>query len=127
MTVRVVHPQRLAWDGAQTIVRAFGSAQVCDWLDGQFGRLLGPAYQQALTDSRHRLWSSERPDAPQIESGLWRARLDDLLRGSPMLAVMLHELVEETAVQLDRAVDLRVPGPAHRPTTSQVIDLDGFL
>jgi hypothetical protein len=126
MTGQVVHHPRLAWDAASVFVRALRSDQVCRWLGGQLGRKLGPAYQRALSESRDRLWSSDRPDAPQVESGLWRARLEDLLRAGPEMAGPLQTLAHETSALLERAVDVRPYPPAREPAGPRVIDLDRF-
>ena len=93
------HP-RLAWDGAQVIVRTVDSRHVYGWLHARLGDLAGPAYQQALQDSWNRLWWSERMDAPHAEAGLWRARLADLLVNRPELAAPLQELIYEAAARL---------------------------
>ena len=52
------------------------------WLDERLGELLGLSARQALAETRNRLWYSSRPDAPQIESGRWRARLPSVGSGS---------------------------------------------
>jgi hypothetical protein len=93
------HP-RLAWDGARVIVRALDSEYLYGWLDERLGDLLGPAYQQALSDSWNRLWWTERVDAPQAEAGLWRARLGDLLQTHPELAGPLQDLIYEAVARL---------------------------
>src|SRR2546421_12521209 len=74
MTEQVLHHPRLAWDGARVIVRALESDHLYGWLNERLGTLLGPAYQQALSDSFNRLWWTDRVDAPQTEAGLWRGR-----------------------------------------------------
>jgi hypothetical protein len=118
-----VSPERLAWDGARTFVRAIWSAQVFGWLIEELGMLLGPAYQQALSDSYARLWSDPGPDAPHREAGLWRARLHDVLWTDPALAATVQRLVDETAERLDRAMDIRVYAPPEPSTEPRVIDL----
>ena len=100
MSEQVLHHPRLAWDGARVIVRAIESDRLYSWLNSQLGRLLGPAYQQALSDSFSRLWWTDRADAPQAEAGLWRARLADLLASRPELAEPLRELFYEAAARL---------------------------
>lgn len=120
MTAQIVHPQRLAWDGALMFVRALASDQVGGWPCDQVGRYLGPEHRQALADSRHRLMTSERPDALQVESGLWRVRLADLLADDPSTATAVRALIDEAAARLAAAADVRPFGPAVRP---RVIDL----
>ena len=93
------HP-RLAWDGARVFVRAIDSEDLYWWLHARLGELVGPGYQQALADSWNRLWWSERPDAPYVEAGLWRVRLEDCLRTRPDLAAPLHALIQEATVRL---------------------------
>jgi hypothetical protein len=96
----ILQQPRLAWDGARVIVRAIDSERLYRWLHTRLGELAGPAYQQALSDSGHRLWWTERMDAPNAEAGLWRARLADLLQTRPELAGPLQELIDETAALL---------------------------
>src|SRR2546423_5736612 len=100
MTEYVIHQQRLAWDGARVIVRALESDSLYRWLNERLGVLLGPPYQQALSDSFNRLWWTERADAPQAEAGLWRARLADVLEENPHLAVPLRELIYDATARL---------------------------
>jgi hypothetical protein len=103
MAGQVLHQPRLAWDGARVIVRVADSGHLYGWLSEQIGRVLGPAYRQALFDSRNRLWSTGRPDAPQVEAGLWRARLEDALRANPDLVAPLRELIHEAGTRLAAA------------------------
>ena len=126
MTGRVVHRERLAWDAAQVFVRALGSARVVEWLRVQLTERFGPEPAAALAESSDRLWASERLDAPQVECGIWRAKLEDLLRADTSLAGPLVELMDETSDRLDRAPDIRVHRPVERPVEPRVIDLDRF-
>jgi hypothetical protein len=96
----IVHNPRLAWDAARMIVRTLESDHPYAWLHDRLGALLGPAYQQALSDSWTRLWWTERIDAPAAEAGLWRARLADVLQQRPDLARPLQELVFDGAARL---------------------------
>jgi hypothetical protein len=82
------------------IVRALESDHLYGWLNQRLGALLGPPYQQALSDSFSRLWWTERLDAPQAEAGLWRARLTDVLGQNPHLAEPLRELIHEARARL---------------------------
>jgi hypothetical protein len=84
-------------------VRVLESDHLYGWLNEQFGPLVGPTGQQALLDSWNRLWYADRPDAPQAETGLWRVRLEDLLRARPELALSLEKLINEASVQLGSA------------------------
>ncbi len=100
MAEQVLHHPRLAWDGARVIVRALETDRLYGWLNEQLGRLFGPGYQQALSDSFNRLWWTERLDAPQAEAGLWRARLADALQEHPDLARPLRELIYDATARL---------------------------
>ncbi len=93
MTHGIVHHQRLAWDCAL----AFTSVADSDyyWLCGNVRRLLGPQYEQALSGMRTRLMYPVRSDAPQVEAGLWRARIEDALRERPEIVYALADLVAE--------------------------------
>jgi hypothetical protein len=126
MTGQVVHHPRVAWSAASVTARALSSDQVCGWLGQQFDRLFGPAYRVALFESRNRMRASQRPDAPEVECGLWRARLEDVLRNHPDLAGAVQDLVREASAVLERATDRQEFAPAPPPVRSGVIDLDRF-
>src|SRR2546429_6615071 len=83
MAEPVLHHPRLAWDGARICVRVIESGHLCAWLDEQLGLVLGPDFHRALFDSWDRLWWSERPDAPYVEAGPWRARAPERPTGPP--------------------------------------------
>jgi hypothetical protein len=100
MTAQVLHHPRLAWDGARAIVRMLESGQPYAWLAEQLGDLLGPEYRHALFDSWHRIWVTDRPDAPQVEAGLWRVRLEDFLRAHPDRAMALLAFLHEATARL---------------------------
>jgi hypothetical protein len=95
MTRGIVHHQRLAWDCARAFVAAVDSDREYFWLCREVNRLLGPQYELALSDSPARLFTAIRPDAPQVETGLWRARMEDVLRERPELVLVLSDLAEE--------------------------------
>jgi hypothetical protein len=97
----IVHHQRLAWDCARAFVAVVDSDRDYFWLCDEVRRLLGPEYELALSDARTRLQLAARPDAPQIEAGLWRARMEDALRERPGLVPALGALVEETRQRAD--------------------------
>jgi hypothetical protein len=126
MTAPVAHYPRVAWDAASMIARALSSDQACYWLGQRLDRLLGPAWRRALFESRNRMWASERPDAPQVECGLWRARLEDLLRTHPELIDPVRALVPEAGTVVDQATDRRDFFPVPAPEPAGVIDLDRF-
>jgi len=81
----------------------------------------------ALVESRLRVWASQRVDAPQVEAGIWRAKLADLLSEDASLATPLPVMMAEAAERLAVANDVRVHGetPA-RPLGPRVIDLDRY-
>jgi hypothetical protein len=95
MSVGIVHHQRLAWDCARAFIAVTDSDPDYFWLSNEVRRLLGPEYEVALSDARTRLMFAARPEAPQIEAGLWRARMEDALRQRPELVLALAALVED--------------------------------
>ena len=95
MTQRIVHHQRLAWDCARAFMAVVDGDRDYFWLCRQVRQLLGPDYEAALSDARTRLMLAARPEAPQIEAGLWRARMEDALRERPDLVLALAALVED--------------------------------
>ncbi|MFC0527552.1 hypothetical protein [Phytohabitans kaempferiae] len=126
MTTQMINRERLAWDSARALVRVLGSAQVTGWLHGQMAAQLGPASAAALAESRRRLFASPRADAPQVEAGIWRARLLDLLATDDALAGPLRELTAEAHERLAVAADVQVPGQAEHDRGPRVIDLDHY-
>jgi hypothetical protein len=125
MTTRVVNRERLAWDAARVVVRVLGSDQVGRWLHEQLATRLGAELAAALVESRLRMWASPRPDAPQVEAGIWRAKVADLLGTDASLAVPLQALMAEAAERLAVATDVRVHGELPpEPPGPRVIDLD---
>ncbi|MGN9909221.1 hypothetical protein ACTMTJ_16890 [Phytohabitans sp. LJ34] len=115
----------MAWDAARIVVRVLCSDQVGRWLHEQMAIRLGPAPAAALVESRLRMWASARLDAPQVEAGVWRAKLADLLSEDASLAQPLQEMMAEAVERLAVATDVRVHGetpPA--PPGPRVIDLD---
>lgn len=100
----MVNQPRLCWDGARAFARGAASDDWCGWLADQLGRLFGPAYRQALVDSRARLLDGPRPEALAKETGLWRARLEDLVHAVPEAEVALRSLIDEVSVRLGPTV-----------------------
>jgi hypothetical protein len=98
VSVAAINQSRLCWDGARVFARAAASDDWSGWLADQLGRLFGPAYRQAVDESRLRLQRGYRPDALMAETGMWRVRLDDLLREVPEAAVPLRGLVDDVAI-----------------------------
>jgi hypothetical protein len=99
---RRIHHQRLAWDSARAFMDVVDGDRDYFWLSAQIGRLLGPDYETALSDARTRLFARTRPDARQVETGLWRARIEDLLRDRPELAPALESLVDDARQRSQR-------------------------
>ncbi|MFD0743715.1 hypothetical protein ACFQ1L_19245 [Phytohabitans flavus] len=123
----MINSQRLAWDAAQVVVRVLGSHQVGQWLHAQMAARLGPEPAAALVDSWMRIWASTRLDAPQVEAGIWRAKLTELMMTDPALATPLRDLMAEAVERLAVATDIRIPGePVPEPPGPRVIDLDRY-
>jgi hypothetical protein len=97
MTTGVVHHARLAWDGARVFVAIADGDEdrLYDWLADRLDLLCGPEYRQALSISRTRLMYRVRSDAPQVEAGMWRTRLHELLDGRPELTGPVQALIDE--------------------------------
>jgi hypothetical protein len=99
MNQSVIHQPRVAWDGARAFVAA--TTSTCyPWLSDQIGRELGVTYQRQLAETQELLMSDIEPDLTHVEAGVWRVRLEDLLRYRPELTGMLAALVRETSAQL---------------------------
>lgn len=127
MTAHAVNRERVAWDAARVVVRVLGSDQVGRWLHEEMAVRLGPETAAALVESRLRMWASSRPDAPQVEAGIWRAKLADLLTADPSLATPLQVMMAEATERLAVATDIRVHGETPpEPAGPRVIDLDRY-
>jgi hypothetical protein len=96
----MIHQSRLCWEGARVFARAAESDDCGGWLADQLGRLFGPAYRQALAESRVRVLTSSRSDALAAEAGTWRVRLEELLHSVPEAEVALRTLVDDVAARL---------------------------
>jgi hypothetical protein len=104
---RIYHQPRVAWDFAQTVVAVtVADDDTYDWFSSRVGDLMGASYAGLLLETRTRLAQPGRDDARQVEAGLWRVRLEDLLRTR-------NELTEDLYI-LTRATDFRMAG-APRP------------
>jgi hypothetical protein len=93
----IVHQPRVALDGAQAFVAATTSAGY-PWLSERVGRQLGGGYRRQLAETRDLLLA--QPDAYHLEQGIWRVRLEDLMRHRPELTGDLAALVRETRERL---------------------------
>lgn len=96
----ITHPPRLAWDGAMAFVGAAAHRDLYGWLDERLADLLGEPGRRALAQTRARLLHSLRSDAPQVEAGCWRARLEDVLGTDPALSRPLQQLIHDTKLRL---------------------------
>jgi hypothetical protein len=99
VTQTIIHQPRVAWDGA----RAFVAASLSNWypwLSAEVGRQLGADCRRQLADTRALLLADARPDAIHVEAGIWRVRLEDLLRHRPELTAGLAELIRDVSERL---------------------------
>ncbi|TMR13543.1 hypothetical protein ETD86_30455 [Nonomuraea turkmeniaca] len=93
----VLHPRRVAWEGARIFVFA-ASTDAYWWLSDTVGHYLGLMYQLQLCETRLRLQAED--DALYAEAGAWRARLDELLDTHPDATSILTQLITETSSRL---------------------------
>ncbi|SDI37268.1 hypothetical protein [Nonomuraea jiangxiensis] len=98
----VLHPRRVAWEGARIFVVA-AKSDAYPWLSENVGHYLGIMYQLQLSETRLRLQAETGAAAAETayeEVGAWRARLDDLLDTHPGTASILTQLITETTARL---------------------------
>src|SRR5690349_12289313 len=100
---QTVHQPRVAWDGARAFVQAAGSPHSEQFAARVLSRLGSEVYGQ-FADTRQRLLTALVETggdryAADVESGKWRARLEDLLQTRPELAIPAQDLTSE-AVEL---------------------------
>lgn len=88
---RILHPSRVAWEGAHAIVEATGTP-VYWWLSASIADYLGIEYRQKVAETRERL---QRTDSPYSEMGMWRVHLEALLREHPSAVQPLFDLLTE--------------------------------
>ncbi|MBF8194241.1 hypothetical protein ITP53_52985 [Nonomuraea sp. K274] len=93
----VLHPRRVAWEGARIFVHA-ANTDAYWWLSDTVGHYLGIMYQLQLCETRLRLQAEA--DAIYAEAGAWRARLDELLDTRPAAASILAQMIIETTSRL---------------------------
>jgi hypothetical protein len=96
MAPSVIHQPRVAWDAARAFVRAAAGADF-DAFAGEVHNLLGRAYGDELMYTRLRLCTAEVGERAgyqitDAEVGMWRARLEDLLRERPELVGTVRNL-----------------------------------
>jgi hypothetical protein len=94
MSTQVIHQPRVAYDTARAIVSVavHGDRDSLARLAARVGELFGPEYRRALLDTRRSVVVLGRPDMPMVETGVWRVRLEDLLRARPQLAEEMRAL-----------------------------------
>jgi hypothetical protein len=95
MTVSVIHHPRVAWDGARAFVAACENLNVFPWFKAQVWQLLGPDYYELAQRSFVNLMYAEDERAHQIESGMWRVRLAELLETRPDMVGPLLTFIGE--------------------------------
>jgi hypothetical protein len=103
MGTRIYHHPRVAWDFAQIVVdMATVGDEMYIWFSTRVAELMGTRYRRDLHETRTRLASPTRDDARHVEAGLWRARIDDLLRDHTDLAEDLYILTHDASSRLAR-------------------------
>jgi hypothetical protein len=105
MTSGIIHQQRLAWDCARVLAEAADTDRLYFWVGARLRELLGPEHEWVLSQSRTRLLIGARSDQRQVESGLWRARLEDTLRERPELSIALTMLTDDIRARLGSPFD----------------------
>jgi hypothetical protein len=103
MPQRILHQPRIAWDTARLMAAvAVADEDLYLWFSARIGDLLGLPYRRELYGTRTRLLGSTRADARDLETGLWRVRLEDELRFHPDLAEDLYILGLDATSRLNR-------------------------
>lgn len=103
MGTRIYHHPRVAWDFARTVVdMAAAGDELYAWFGTRVAEVMGPRYRQDLDETRTRLARPTRDDARHVEAGLWRARIDDVLRYQNDLAEDLYILTRDASARLAR-------------------------
>lgn len=101
MQPTVLHQQRVAWDAALALITAArtggGTFGLCR---DRIAAILGSTTAAALEATRRRLTApNAAPNEGQVQTGLWRVRLDDALRSDPSAAQHLHHLAAEVTAR----------------------------
>jgi hypothetical protein len=104
MAPKIIHQPRVAWELARVAVdaAAAGDDQYV-WFATRVADLLGAAYRRELFDTRTRLAQRPGADPRQVETGVWRVRLEDVLRSRPELAEDLQILALDARTRLAAA------------------------
>jgi hypothetical protein len=93
----VQHQPRIAWDTALALIgAALADDTTFTRCRDRVAAAIGPAAASALEESRHRLTGpSAAPNEAQVQTGLWRVRLEDALRSNPHVGGVLRDLTAE--------------------------------
>lgn len=104
MTSTTVHQPRVAWDTAMVLTQAAGAeSPVASWCRDWVAALLGPVAASTFLATRRRLVDpASAPSEAHLQAGLWRVRIEDVLRDRPELAVPLLDRVADTRSRLAR-------------------------
>ncbi|GAA2522280.1 hypothetical protein [Pilimelia columellifera] len=96
-------PQAIAWSAARAFVTATETGAHLLWMSDQIRQLLGPDYQRALAQTRHRVVNPRSYDARLTEADSWRIRIERALERRPHIHPALRELVAEADSRLSSA------------------------
>jgi hypothetical protein len=99
MTRSVIHQPRVAWDAARAFVAAAGHDGFTGFAD-EVARRLGSAVHSDLAATRERLLTARVDESTDEyvalgEVGIWRVKIDDLLRRSPELTEAVRDLTAQ--------------------------------
>jgi hypothetical protein len=95
----VVHMPRLAWEAARALVVAAGSDAAFPLVAQRIATSL-PEYWPAYVNTRNRILRPDRDDVVNLEIGVWRVRMEELLRQYPQMANALPELTAHAAASV---------------------------
>jgi hypothetical protein len=97
MQPTILHPPRVAWDGALALIAAARADDATfGWCRDRLGAILGSAAARAFETTRRRVIDpTAAPTEAQLQMGLWRVRLDDAQHGDPNVGRDVHNLTIE--------------------------------
>lgn len=90
----VVHMPRLAWEAALALVGAARSDTAFPLVAQRMANVL-PEYWPAYVNTRNRILRPDRDDVVNLEAGVWRVRMEELLREYPQTMGALRELTAD--------------------------------
>ncbi|WP_066374294.1 hypothetical protein [Herbidospora mongoliensis] len=93
----VLNTRRVAWEAARVFVEA-STADAYWWLGDMITRHLGVVYQLKLTETRMHILENDA--ATVAETGMWRARFDELLSERPDMTPLIADLTKKTVARL---------------------------